>query len=154
MPKWLRISIVAAMATLGCAAQTATDLESAAVNRVAVRMSCPCGCKMNMACRMEPYPCQVCNAHKIKIFNMQARGMSDDAILASFANTEGADILATPPGFFGSISSYAALFVGLLLVIFVIRKYRRKQPEAAGRAADENLARYHDQIEKDLAKLD
>jgi len=154
MPKWLRISILAALAALVCPGQTMADLESPAVNRVAAHLNCPCGCKMNMTCRMEPYPCGICKAHKVKIFSMQARGMSDDAIVASFVKEEGADILMTPPGFLGSVSSYAALFVGLFLVIMVIRKYRRRQPAAAGPAADENLARYHDQIEKDLAKLD
>jgi len=68
---------VVALALAPVFAQTAEDLESPAVNRVASKMLCPCGCKMNMSCRMDPYPCQTCWSNKKKILNMQAAGMSD-----------------------------------------------------------------------------
>src|ERR1700694_2534954 len=72
-----------------CFAQSAEELESAAVNRVADRLNCPCGCKTNMACRMDPYPCRTCYDNKKKILKMQAAGMSDQAILDQFAKEMG-----------------------------------------------------------------
>src|SRR5215467_11218517 len=83
-------------------AQTAEQLESLAVNRVAEKLLCPCGCKMNMACRMEPYPCRTCWENKQKIFKLQAAGLSDQAILDQFAQEQGKDIVANPPGTLGS----------------------------------------------------
>ena len=56
------------------------------------KMLCPCGCKMNMACRMDPYPCQTCWNNKKKILNMQAAGMSDEAIKDHFKKKTGRDI--------------------------------------------------------------
>ena len=151
----LRNSLFAlALAAAPVLAQSAEELESPAVNRVAERLLCPCGCKTNMACRMEPYPCRTCWENKQKIFKLQAAGLSDQAILDQFAKEQGKDIVANPPGVLGSISMYSAAVLGLILVVFVIRKYTRK-PAVAGASADNpEFERYHDQIEKEVEKLD
>jgi cytochrome c-type biogenesis protein CcmH/NrfF len=141
----------------GCFAQSAEELESPAVNRIATRLNCPCGCKTNMACRMDPYPCPVCLGNKKKIIKMQQAGMSDDAILASFASEMGPNTVVVPPGILGSLSFYTAAALGLILVVFVIRKLSRKEAAVAaagGPTHDPLLDRYHDQIEKEVDKLD
>jgi cytochrome c-type biogenesis protein CcmH/NrfF len=136
-------------------AQNAEDLESPAVNRVAERLLCPCGCKMNMACRMDPYPCRTCWDNKKKILKMQAAGMSDQAILDQFAQEMGKDVIAVEPGVMGSLSFYTAAVLGLILVVFVIRKYSRKNAVVAAMPTDDpEFNRYHDQIEKEVEKLD
>lgn len=141
-----------------CFAQSAEELESPAVNRIATRLNCPCGCKMNMACRMDPYPCRTCWDNKKKILKMEQAGMSDDQILAAFQADMGPDVVAVRPGIIGSLLSYSAAGLGLILVVFVIRKYSRKGPETAAAGAaparDPLLDRYHDQIEKETDKLD
>ncbi len=141
----------------GCFAQSAEQLESPAVNRIATRLNCPCGCKTNMACRMDPYPCRTCWDNKKKILQMQQAGLSDQAILDSFAKEMGTNVVVVPPGTIGSLSFYTAAALGLILVLFVIRKYSRK-PAPAGSAPgapeDPLLAKYHDQIEKEVDKLD
>jgi hypothetical protein len=137
-------------------AQSAEELESPAVNRVATRLNCPCGCKTNMACRMDPYPCRTCWDNKKKILKMEESGMSDQAILAAFAGEMGPNTVVVPPGILGSLSFYTAAALGLILVVFVIRKYSRKSPLVAagppGAPDDPLLARYHDQIEKEIEK--
>jgi hypothetical protein len=139
-----------------CFAQSAEDLESPAVNRIADRLNCPCGCKTNMACRMDPYPCRTCWDNKKKILKMEQSGMSDQAILASFAGEMGQDVVVVPPGILGSLSFYTAAALGLILVVFVIRKLSRKEAvvAAGGAPHDPLLDRYHDQIEKEVDKLD
>lgn len=135
--------------------QSAEEMESPAVNRVAEKLLCPCGCKMNMACRMDPYPCRTCWDNKKKIIQMQKAGMSDQAILNQFAKDMGKDVVAVQPGVLGSMSFYSAAALGLILVVFVIRKYSRKPaPSVAGVAEDPELSRYQDQIEKEVEKLD
>jgi len=136
-------------------AQSAEDMESPAVNRIATRLNCPCGCKTNMACRMDPYPCRTCWDNKKKIIAMQQAGMSDDAILAKFSEEMGKDVVIVPPGILGSLSFYAAAALGLILVVFVIRKYSRKPAVAAATGSPEDalLERYHEQIEKEVDKL-
>jgi cytochrome c-type biogenesis protein CcmH/NrfF len=135
--------------------QSAEDLESPAVNRVAEKLLCPCGCKMNMACRMEPYPCRTCWENKKKILKLQTAGLSDQAILATFAQEQGKEVVANPPGLMGSLSMYSAAILGLILVVWVIRRYSRKGAVAgAAPVHDAELDRYHDQIEKEVEKLD
>jgi hypothetical protein len=141
----------------GCFAQSAEELESPAVNRVADRLNCPCGCKTNMACRMDPYPCRTCWENKKKILKMEQAGMSDQAILSSFASEMGPNTVVVPPGILGSLSFYTAAALGLILVVFVIRKLSRKGAGVAGAPEvpdDPLLTRYHDQIEKEVEKLD
>jgi len=137
------------------AAQSAEELESPAVNRVAGKLLCPCGCKTNMTCRMDPYPCGTCWTNKKKILSMQQAGLSDNAILDQFKKDMGEDVVAVHPGVLGSISFYAAAVLGLILVLFVIRKYTRPAPAVAGVSVDDaTLDRYHEQIEKEVEKLD
>jgi cytochrome c-type biogenesis protein CcmH/NrfF len=140
----------------GCFAQSAEELESPAVNRIADRLNCPCGCKTNMACRMDPYPCRTCWENKKKILKMEQAGMSDQAILGQFANEMGSNVVVVPPGILGSLSFYTAAALGLILVVFVIRKLSRKEAAVAAGGAphDPLLDRYHDQIEKEVEKLD
>jgi cytochrome c-type biogenesis protein CcmH/NrfF len=152
----LRNSFLVLTLFVGAAlAQSAEELESPAVNRVAEKLLCPCGCKLNMACRMEPYPCRTCSDNKKKILKLQTAGLSDQAILDQFAQEQGKDVVANPPGLAGSLSMYTAAFLGLILVVWVIRRYSRKGAVVAGPAAnDPDLNRYHDQIEKEVEKLD
>ena len=110
---------------------------------------------MTMTCRMDPYPCQTCWSNKKKIFSMQKAGLSDQAILDQFKKDMGEDVVSVHPGVLGSISFYAAAVVGLILVLWVIRRYTRPAPVAATGLADEAvLDRYHEQIEKEVEKLD
>jgi cytochrome c-type biogenesis protein CcmH/NrfF len=105
---------------------------------------------------MDPYPCRTCWDNKKKILKMEQAGMSDQAILEAFAGEMGPNTVVVPPGILGSLSFYTAAALGLLLVVFVIRKYRRKEAAvvAAGVPHDPLLDRYHDQIEKEVEKLD
>jgi len=153
--------LVLSLVAGGCFAQSAEELESPAVNRVADRLNCPCGCKTNMACRMDPYPCRTCWDNKKKILKMEEAGMSDQAILDSFSKEMGSNVVVVPPGTLGALSFYTAAALGLVLVLFVIRKYSRKAPVVAGAPGgpggpdeDPLLTRYHDQIEKEVDKLD
>src|ERR1700693_5647481 len=117
---WLALGLLAGgWLAQACLAQSAEDLESPAVNRIATRLNCPCGCKTNMACRMDPYPCRTCWDNKKKILKMQAAGMSDQAILDQFAKEMGKDVVAVPPGVIASLSFYTAAALGLILVVFV-----------------------------------
>jgi cytochrome c-type biogenesis protein CcmH/NrfF len=154
---WLAFGLLAGSLSISASfAQSAEELESPAVNRVADRLNCPCGCKTNMACRMDPYPCRTCWDNKKKILKMERSGMSDQAILASFASEMGPNTVVVPPGILGSLSFYTAAALGLILVVFVIRKLSRKETAvaAAGAPHDPLLDRYHDQIEKEVEKLD
>lgn len=150
-----KVSILAGLTALLCLAQTQLPTEAPSVERVAAKLKCTCGCNLAMDCKMDPWPCHVCRAAKEKIVKMQNAGMSDSAILQEFVKEEGPGILLIEPGTWGELSHYLGLGVGLLLVLWFIRRQmsRRAPVESAPKDA-ELLNRYHDAIEKETARLD
>jgi cytochrome c-type biogenesis protein CcmH/NrfF len=151
-----KASLLVAVATALCLAQTATEYESPEVMHVAGMLNCNCSCHLRMDCVMPPSGlCPVCKAARIHIANMKADGKSDKQILDQFVAENDASILAVSPGPWGNATPYIALAFGLAIVFLSIRYYRRVRPAPVVPAGDDAmLSRYHDQIEKDLSKLD
>jgi len=145
-----------AVATALCLAQTATEYESPDVKHVAGMLNCNCSCHLRMDCVMPPSGlCPVCKAARIRIANLKKEGKSDSQILDVFVAENGADVLAVSPGTWGNATPYIALLMGLGVVFLSIRYYRRLRPAPAVPSGDDAaLSRYHDQIEKDLSKLE
>lgn len=139
-----------------CLAQTASEYDSPEVLGIAGKLNCNCGCKLTMACVMPPTGvCPVCKQNKIRIANMLKQGMTEQQILDTYAREQGPQVLVNPPGLFTFAGPYVALALGLGVVALMIRRYLHLRPApVAAPAGEEELARYHDQIEKDLEKLD
>lgn len=154
--KKFKASALVLLAAALCLAQSASEYETPAVHRIAAKLNCNCGCKLTMACVMPPTGvCPTCRANKIRIAGMLASGMSEQQILDVYVKEQGKDVLVVPPGTFGFTGPYIALGLGLAGVLLVIRRLRRAPAEPAGApAGNAALARYHDQIEKDLERLD
>jgi hypothetical protein len=134
-------------------AQTATEINSADVLRIAGKLNCDCGCKLTMACRMPPDGrCPVCERNKAKIFAMQQAGMKDQQIIDSYVNEMGKGVVVIEPGVGGIAGPYIALGLGLVAVLYTIRRLMQKKlATPAGPDIDpEVLAK----IEKDTANLD
>src|SRR5437868_1965800 len=121
-----RASLLVAIATALCLAQTATEYESPDVMHVAGKLNCNCSCRLRMDCVMPPSGlCGVCKAARIRIANMKKAGKSESQILDTFVAENGANILAVSPGPFGNTIPYVALTLGLGVVLLSIRYYRR-----------------------------
>ena len=150
MHKW-KSSLLLAVMIAAALGQTATEMDSPQINRIASKLHCNCGCNQSMACVMPP-GCPVCKMNKAKMVNMQKSGMSDQQILDQYVAENGKDILIVPPGIAGVLGPYVALSLGLLLVVWTIRRYMRPRKAALnGPPIDAaTLAR----IEKDTANLD
>ena len=150
MHKW-KSSFLIALMMAAAVGQTATEMNSPAIDRIASKLKCSCGCNQTMACVMPP-GCPVCKTNKAKMVNMQKSGMSDQQILDQYVAENGKDVLIVPPGIAGVLGPYVALTLGLLLVVWTIRRYMRPRKVALnGPPIDAaTLAR----IEKDTANLD
>ena len=151
-----RNSILFAVLATAALAQTASQKPSVDVRRVGARIACKCGCPDSVAtCSM--LECHFSKPAKERIAQMQAAGTTDASIVQTFIREYGQGIYLAPPNAFGWIVPYAAVGLGLVVIWFFIRKYR--QPKAATEIAeleidDPALAKYKDQIEKDLANLE
>ena len=150
MRKW-KSSLLLAVMIAAALGQTATEMDSPQINRIASKLHCNCGCNQSMACVMPP-GCPVCKMNKSKMVNMQKSGMSDQQILDQYVAENGKDVLIVPPGIAGVLGPYVALTLGLLLVLWTIRRMMRPRKVVLnGPPIDAaTLAR----IEKDTANLD
>jgi cytochrome c-type biogenesis protein CcmH/NrfF len=150
---WPAVAMLIAVAAL---AQTVAEKPSMDVRRVGMRLACQCGCKDSVAtCSM--LECHFSKPAKERIARMQAVGMSDEQIIQAFVRDYGAAVYLAPPSSFGWIVPYASVAVGLAVIGLFIRKYRMPRPVAATgpmEVDDPALAKYKDQIDKDLANLE
>ena len=151
-----RSSILALVIAVAALAQTASEKPSVDVRRVGARLQCQCGCKDSVAtCSM--LECHFSKPAKERIAQMQSVGMSDEQIVAAFVRDYGNGIYLAPHNAFGWIVPYAVAGVGLLVILAVLRKVMKPKvmtdlgPMEIDDAA---LAKYKDQIEKDLSNLE
>ncbi len=137
-----------------CLAQTAAEKPSDDVRRVGMRLQCQCGCKDSVAtCSM--LDCSFSKPAKERIAQMLAVGMSDEQIVQAFVRDYGPGVYLAPPNAFGWIVPYAAAALGLVVIWLFIKKYRMPAAETGVMEIDDpELAKYKDQIERDLAKLE
>lgn len=128
------------------------------VRRVGSRLQCKCGCPHTVSsCDM--FECEFSKPAKLRIAKLKEQGVSDQAIIDEYTRQYGADIYRAEPNSFGWIIPYASMIPGALMIWWFIRRYRKPKPapELAGATVDlddPELAKYKDQIEKDLARLE
>jgi cytochrome c-type biogenesis protein CcmH/NrfF len=153
-----RFTLAALLLAFGCLAlaQTVSEKPSPDVRRVGMRLACKCGCKDSVAtCAM--LECGFSKPAKERIARMQAAGFSDRQIVDAFIRDYGPGIYLAPPSAVGWAVPYAAGCLGLLVIWIFIKKYGKPKPlvEVGPVAIDDPaLAKYKDQIEKDLASLE
>jgi cytochrome c-type biogenesis protein CcmH len=151
-----REAVLIAILAIAALAQTASEKPSVDVRRVGARIACQCGCKDSVAtCSM--LECHFSKPAKERIAQMQSVGMSDDQIIQAFVRDYGAAVYLAPPNAFGWIVPYASIGVGLIVIWMFVKKYRKPKPlvEVGPIEIDDpELAKYKDQIEKDLANLE
>jgi len=152
----LKSSLLVILIAAAALAQTASEKPSLDVRRVGARLACQCGCKDSVAtCSM--LECHFSKPAKEKIAQMLGVGMSDKQIVDSFIREYGMAVYLAPPNALGWIVPYATVGAGMVVIWVFIRKYRKPKPlTEVGEIEidDPALAKYKDQIEKDLANMD
>ena len=149
-------SLLLALVAVAALAQSASEKPSIDVRRVGSHLQCMCGCKDTVAsCSM--LECEFSKPSKEKIARMQALGMSDKEIIDAFVREYGPGIYLSDPSAYGWIVPYASVGFGLIVIWLFVRKYRKPRPIAEigpMELDDPELAKYKEQIEKDLANLE
>ncbi|HTQ52959.1 MAG TPA: cytochrome c-type biogenesis protein CcmH [Bryobacteraceae bacterium] len=123
--------------------------------RVAAHLACQCGCKDTVAtCAM--LECSFSKPAKERIAKLQAAGWTDKAIIDQFIADYGPGIYRGDPNAMGWLVPYLLIIPGLALIWWFVRRYRRPRaiPEIGPAPDDPELAKYQEQIEKDLAHLE
>jgi cytochrome c-type biogenesis protein CcmH len=150
-----KLVLVVLLAAVAFAQQSAPK-GKVDVRRVGARIACQCGCKDSVAsCSM--LECHISKPAKARIAEMQAAGTPDADIIQTFLKEYGQGAYLSPPNAFGWIVPYATVGIGLVIIWAFIRKYRKPQVMTDAGAIeidDPALAKYKDQIEKNLANLE
>jgi|SRR5579871_5825935 len=156
MRKFRSSLLIAALAASPAVfAETAAEKPSVDVRRVGAHIGCQCGCKDTVAtCAM--LECSFSKPAKEKIAKMQAAGIADKAILDEFVANYGAAVYRGDPSAYGWLVPYLLIAPGLALIWWFVRRYSkpRQAAEIGPPPDDTELAKYRDQIEKDLAHLE
>ena len=152
----LKNSLVVLVIAAAALAQTASEKPNVDVRRVGARIGCQCGCKDSVAtCSM--LECHFSKPAKERIAQMQSVGMSDEQIVQAFIREYGAGVYLAPPNAFGWIVPYASLGLGMVVIWLFVRRYYKPKPMTdlgPMEIDDPALAKYKDQIEKDMANLE
>jgi len=135
-------------------ANTAAEKPSVDVRRVAAHIACQCGCKDTVAtCAM--LECGFSKPAKEKIAKLQAAGWTDKAIIDQFVAEYGPSIYVGDPSAYGWLVPYLLIAPGLALIWWFVRRYRKPHPAGVTEPPDDpELAKYREQIEKDMAHLE
>src|SRR5271157_4585605 len=119
--------LILALAAL-CLAQSTTPLANARVRRLGDQLMCLCGCGATItSCNM--LGCSHSKPARERLLAMVNAGQSDSAILATFVQENGVEILAKPPaqGFnlLGYVVPFIGIALGLAFVWVVIKRFRK-----------------------------
>ena len=158
----LKSSLLAAVLAGAALAQTASEKPSTDVRRVGARVACQCGCKDSVAtCSM--LECHFSKPAKERIAQMQSLSMSDEQIVQAFVRDYGPGVYLAPPNAFGWAVPYGLAGAGLVAILLYLKsKYQKPRPmtdlgpvePGTVEIDDPELAKYKEQIERDMAKLD
>jgi cytochrome c-type biogenesis protein CcmH len=144
------------MLTVSALSQTASEKPNVDVRRVGARIACKCGCTDSVAtCSM--LECGSSKPAKLRVAQMQSVGMADKQIVDTFVREYGPGVYLSEPNAWGWIVPYTAVGVGLLMILWFVKKYRKPKPLAElgpMELDDPALEKYKDQIEKDMANLE
>jgi len=136
-------------------AETAAEKPSVDVRRVGAHIGCQCGCTDTVStCAM--LECSFSKPAKEKIAKLQAVGWTDKAIVDQFVADYGPKVYRGDPSAFGWVVPYLLIAPGLALIFWFVRRYRKPHPipEIGPAPDDHELAKYREQIEKDMAHLE
>ncbi len=155
-PLWCSLSLFAAffISLAVVRAQDPTAYMTPSVLRVAEKLACRCGgCRSTVAsCPM--LHCSSATPMRKRIYEMQQRGMSDEAIIRTIVREDGVAALAAPPmEGLGGILTWTmpaiALALGFLTYSWYVR--RHSKPAAPLTAEDQAMIdRFRTQIDREL----
>ena len=155
MHKW-KSSLLVILLTVVAIAQTPTQLLTPAIRRVGDKLSCLCGSCKNTVATCQMLECHYSHPARMQIAQMQATGANDETIVETFVKKSGLQALAVPPAQGFSLMAWVmpvfVILLGLTMIWLFVKRFRK--PFVPAEVAPEALNRYHEQIEKDMAKFD
>lgn len=135
-------------------AQDPTSYLTPSVLRVGNKLACRCGGCRNTVGNCPMLRCSSADPMRRRIYNMQAKGITDNEIVSTIVREQGVVALSSPParGFAGLITWLMPAFI-LLIGFFIYSSYvrrNRKAPEPLSAADQALMDRFRTQIDREL----
>lgn len=150
----LKLVCIFAATIAALIAQDAVSYQTPDVLRVGARLACRCGGCRNTVGDCPMLHCHSADPKRQRIFDMQQKGMSDDAIVSQIVQEEGIVALAAPPSQGAwPIITWAGPGVALLIGFFIYSWWVRRNKQAPAALNDVEKAmldRYQSQIDEEL----
>jgi cytochrome c-type biogenesis protein CcmH/NrfF len=147
----LKLTTIFFLAFATIFAQGLTNYLTPGVARVGAKLACRCsGCKNTVGdCPM--LRCDYSDPLRHRIYEMQAKGMSDSAIVQTVVREQGVAALSGQPplGILVWLMPGIALAIGFLIYSRWVRR-NRKQPEALTPVDQAIIDRFQAQIDREL----
>jgi cytochrome c-type biogenesis protein CcmH/NrfF len=155
----LKSSLLLLAVSALCLAQTGTEVMTPEVRRVGDKLACLCGICNNTVGTCPMLRCEHAYPARQRLAKALAIGKSDDQIVKAEVKMFGLRALSGPPteGFslLAWVMPMIAVAIGLGVVALVFKRLRGRPAIAGAPEIDADLLdRYHDQIEKEVAKLE
>ncbi len=134
-------------------AQDPTTLMTPEVARVGSRLACRCGGCRNTVGDCPMIKCHSADPMRRRIHDMQAVGITDDAIVQTIVQEEGIVALASPPGTGWGLLTWVMPGIVLLLGFFAYTQWVRRNkavPVAVSAKDNALLERFQDQIDQEM----
>lgn len=154
------ISLLVFLGASVLSSQTVTtgDEMYAKMRAVGEKLKCQCGCSYTVA------HCNMLNCSFREQVNPEIKtgieaGLSEQTIIENLIAKYGPGLRTAPRtkgfGLVGWAMPFVALLIGLIVAPVVVARWKKRQQAAPAAPVNEKLvARYRDQIEKDLAKFE
>ena len=137
-------------------AQDPTSYLTPNVLRVGDKLACRCGGCRNTVGNCPMLHCDFADPMRQRIYGMQTKGMSDNAIVSTIVREQGIVALASPPAEgFGPILTWVMPGIALLIGFWIYSVYvrrNRKEPEPLTAGDRAVIDRFHVQIERELGE--
>jgi cytochrome c-type biogenesis protein CcmH len=134
-------------------AQEITNYLTPGVARVGAKLACRCGgCKESIGqCPM--IRCESADPMRRRIYDMQAKGVSDDAIVKTIVNEQGTVALAgqQPLAWIAWLMPPIALLIGFGIYSSWVKRNRTPQPAKLTADEEATLERFHKQIDREVS---
>ena len=138
----------------------ATPLALAAdrqrVKEVGQKFICVCGTCNQLLTECNHFGCPSSGPMLAEIAAELDEGQSDQSIVAHFAEKYGLTVLSSPPASGFNLAAWTmpfiALFVGALLVVYFVRKFRTRWAATSAPAENVDVTKYQQKVEEELKK--
>ena len=155
-PRWSNLKLLLAfvLPLAAVAAQDPTSYLTQDVMRIGSRLACRCGGCRNTVGNCPMLRCSSADPMRRRIFDMKARGLSDDDIVNTIVREQGIVALASPPAEgIGPLVTWlmpgVALLIGFGIYASFVRR-NRKRPEPLSVGDQALIERFRAQIDREL----